>query len=429
MISDQGLVILWEIIRSFVYIITFKLIQSMKKPASLFSLLLFIPLWAVALQVGGRTIPPEVAQLSDSLQHIYAPDKRVALFEVDYSFSGKSVVLRGATTSAKAKAAFLRGLAKANYEVTDSLQVLPDAAQLEGKTYGIINLSVANLRVRPDFSSEMMTQGLLGMPIRILQRKGWYRIQTPDNYISWVHSVGVHPVTKEELTAWNHAEKIVVTSHYGFVYSQPDRASQTISDVTAGDRLKWGGTKGAFYKVIYPDGREGYIPASISMPEKKWRAALKQDAASIIRTARTMMGIPYLWAGTSSKGVDCSGFMRTILFMHDIIIPRDASQQAYVGEHIDVAPDFGNLQPGDLIFFGRKATPERRERVVHVGMYIGNQRFIHSQGDVHISSFDPADKLFDKYNLGRLLFATRVLPYINKEASLNTTATNPYYRR
>ena len=113
--------------------------------------------------------------------------------------------------------------------------------------------------------------------------------------------------------------------------------------------------------------------------------------------------------------------------MHDIIIPRDASQQAYVGEHIDIAADFSNLQPGDLIFFGRKATPERKERVVHVGMYIGGKRFIHSQGDVHISSFDLADELFDEYNLGRLLFATRVLPYINKEASLNTTKTNPFY--
>ena len=99
-----------------------------------------------------------------------------------------------------------------------------------------------------------------------------------------------------------------------------------------------------------------------------------------------------------------------------------------MGEHIDIAADFSNLQLGDLIFFGRKATPERKERVVHVGMYIGGKRFIHSQGDVHISSFDPADELFDEYNLGRLLFATRVLPYINKEEGLNTTETNEYYK-
>lgn len=400
----------------------------MKKLASLFSLLLFIPLVAVASQMGDRTIPSEVSQLSDSLKRIYAPDKRVALFDVDYSFSGKNVMLRGVTTSAEAKKALLQGLENANYNVMDCLQVLPDAGQLEDKVYGVINVSVANLRVEPDFSSEMMTQGLMGMPVRVLQRKGWYRIQTPDNYITWVHNVGIHPMTKEELTAWNDAEKIVVTSHYGFVYSQPDLNSQTISDVAAGNRLRWNGSKGAFYRVVYPDGREGYISKSISMPEKKWRSILKQDAASIIRTAHTLMGVPYLWAGTSSKGVDCSGFMRTILFMHDIIIPRDASQQAYVGEHIDIAPDFSNLQPGDLVFFGRKATSERKERVVHVGMYIGNKRFIHSQGDVRMGSFDPADALFDEYNLGRLLFVARVLPSINKEPLLNTTATNPYYQ-
>lgn len=400
----------------------------MKKIASLFSLLLLIPLVAVASQMGDRTIPSEVSQLSDSLKRIYAPDKRVALFDVDYSFSGKNVMLRGVTTSAEAKKALLQGLENANYNVMDCLQVLPDAGQLEDKVYGVINVSVANLRVEPDFSSEMMTQGLMGMPVRVLQRKGWYRIQTPDNYITWVHNVGIHPMTKEELTAWNDAEKIVVTSHYGFVYSQPDLNSQTISDVAAGNRLRWNGSKGAFYRVVYPDGREGYISKSISMPEKKWRSTLKQDAASIIRTAYTLMGVPYLWAGTSSKGVDCSGFMRTILFMHDIIIPRDASQQAYVGEHIDIAPDFSNLQPGDLVFFGRKATSERKERVVHVGMYIGNKRFIHSQGDVRMGSFDPADALFDEYNLGRLLFVARVLPSINKEPLLNTTATNPYYQ-
>lgn len=400
----------------------------MKKLSLFFALFLFIALPVVAAEAGDRTIPAEVAQLSDSLKQRYAPDKRVALFDVDYSFSGKNVMLRGVTTSAEAKSVLLKELSKKGYVLMDCLQVLPDEKGLEGKVYGIINVSVANLRVDPDFSSEMMTQGLMGMPVNVLQNAGWYRIQTPDNYIAWVHRVGVHPVTKEELSAWNKAEKIVVTSHYGFVYSEPDETSQTVSDVVAGNRLKWEGSKGAFYKVTYPDGRKGYISKFLSMPEKKWRANLKQDAAGIIRTAHTMMGIPYLWAGTSSKGVDCSGFMRTVLFMHDIIIPRDASQQAYVGKHIDIASDFSNLQPGDLVFFGRKATPERKERVVHVGMYIGGKRFIHSQGDVHISSFDPADELFDEYNLGRLLFAARVLPYINKEAGLNTTETNEYYK-
>lgn len=378
--------------------------------------------------IGDKDIPADVAQLSASLKQHYAPDKRVALFDVAYSFSGKKVMLRGVTTSPEAKAELLKGLAKANYEVMDCLKVLPDEAELKNLTYGIVNLSVCNLRVDPDFSAEMTTQGLMGMPVRVLQHDGWYRIQTPDNYIAWVHRDGIHMVTKDELHAWNTAEKIIVTSHYSFVYSKPDTHSQSISDVVAGDRLKWEGTKGTFYKVGYPDGRTGYILKSVSMPEDKWRAGLKQDAASIIATARTLIGVPYLWAGTSSKGLDCSGFMRTILFMHDIIIPRDASQQAYTGKHIDIAPDFSNLEPGDLIFFGRKATADRKERVVHVGMYIGNKRFIHSQGRVHISSFDPADELFDEYNLGRLLFAARVLPYINEEAPLNTTLTNPYYK-
>lgn len=400
----------------------------MKKLELLFAFFLSFSLYAAASEAGDREIPADVAQLTDSLKHRFAPDKRVALFAVDYSFSGKNVMLRGETTSAEAKAALLDALSRKGYRMMDCLQVLPDAKELDGKTYGIINVSVANLRSEPDFSSEMMTQGLMGMPVRVLQHDGWYRIQTPDNYIAWVHRAGVCPMTAAGQAAWNKAEKIVVTSHYGFVYSEPDMKSQTVSDVVAGNRLVWEGVKGSFYKVTYPDGRQGYISKSIAMPEKKWRAGLKQDAASIIRTAHTLMGVPYLWAGTSSKGVDCSGFMRTILFMHDIIIPRDASQQAYVGEHIDIAPDFGNLQPGDLIFFGRKATPERKERVVHVGMYIGGKRFIHSQGDVRISSFDPADPLFDEYNLGRLLFATRVLPSINKEKGLNTTESNPYYK-
>lgn len=293
--------------------------------------------------------------------------------------------------------------------------------------YGVVQVSVCNMREEGKFTSSMSTQALLGMPVKVLQYTGWYEIQTPDDYTGWVHRMVVTPMSKEEYNEWNRAEKIVVTSHYGFTYTKPDEKSQTVSDVVAGNRLKWEGNKGHFYKVSYPDGRQAYIPKSISKPEKQWRNSLKRDVESIIGTAYSMMGIPYLWAGTSSKGVDCSGLVRTVLFMHDIIIPRDASQQAYVGERIEIASDFSNVQRGDLVFFGRKATAGRKEEVSHVGIYLGGKLFIHALGDVHVNSFNPVDKNYDDFNTGRLLFAVRFLPYINKEKGMNTTERNPYY--
>ncbi|WP_321331354.1 C40 family peptidase [uncultured Bacteroides sp.] len=398
----------------------------MKKNIPLLLLLLAVSACVGTADKNEKKLPGEITELADSVRKQFIPDKRVAVLDADYVVSAKHVLLKGVTTSAEAKSALLSGLKKEKYQVTDSLLLLPDSAGLEGKVFGIVDLSVCNLRAEPDFSSEMTTQALLGMPVKVLQSDGWLRIQTPDNYIAWVHRAGVYSVTKQEYDAWNRTDKIVVTAHYGFTYQKPDDTSQSVSDVVAGNRLKWEGTEGSYYKVVYPDGRQAYIAKSLSMPEKEWKATVKQDASSIIRTAYTLMGVPYLWAGMSSKGADCSGFVRNVLFMHNIIIPRDASQQAYVGQHIDIAPDFGNVQPGDLIFFGHKATIQRKEHVSHVAIYIGNKKFIHSLGDVHVSSFNPVDKDYDEYDLNRMLFAVRILNGIGTPG-INTTDTNPYY--
>ncbi len=294
--------------------------------------------------------------------------------------------------------------------------------------FGVINLSVCNMREEPKFWTEMVTQALLGTPVRVVDKQDWVKIQTPDGYLGWVHRTAVVPMDSLQLNAWNRAEKVIVTSHAGFVQSAPSKKSSNIGDVVAGDRFKWISTKKGFFEVEYPNGQIGWVSKELAMKESDWRKQLQQDEASILQIAYSLLGVPYLWGGMSSKGMDCSGYVRNVLYMHDIIIPRDASQQAKVGQRIEIAPDYSNLQPGDLIFFGTKATEDKKERVSHVGISLGGAQFLHSQGYIYVSSFLPTDKEFDEFNLSRLLYAQRVLPYLNKEPQIQTTLTNEFYQ-
>ena len=91
-----------------------------------------------------------------------------------------------------------------------------------------------------------------------------------------------------------------------------------------------------------------------------------------------------------------------------MILPRDASQQAQIGILVDSVKDFSNLKTGDLLFFGRKKEDQSKS-IVHVGLWLGNNRFIHASGDVHISSMNSLDEDYDQYNYNRYLFTKRIV--------------------
>jgi len=296
--------------------------------------------------------------------------------------------------------------------------------ELAAQGYGVVNLSVCNIRRSSTYSSELVTQAVLGTPVHIIgKEKTWNKIQCPDGYTGFVNKDAVVPMSKDQYHKWNAAPKLMVTALFGIVTSSPEEGADVVSDIVGGDRLELLGQKKGHYHVRFPDGREGYVKEADGLPDDEFRETVRQDAEAIISTALTMVGFPYLWGGTSPKGFDCSGYVRTVLALHGIILPRDASQQAPVTERIETSQGLSKLQPGDLLFFGNKDTGYVR----HVGFYLGDGRFLHCIGKAHINSLIPSDPDYDAGNSPTLLYGGRFIPYIDKKAGINTYWTNPYY--
>ena len=123
---------------------------------------------------------------------------------------------------------------------------------------------------------------------------------------AWTQEINYHPMTKTEFESWNSAKKIIFTDYFGFAYSVPDTQSQTVSDLVSCNILKKEGEVGDFYKVSYPDGRKAYILKSQSKKYEDWLAGITISGDNFVKEAYTLMGIPYVWGGTSVKGMDLS---------------------------------------------------------------------------------------------------------------------------
>ncbi|MDR3671999.1 MAG: C40 family peptidase [Holophaga sp.] len=155
------------------------------------------------------------------------------------------------------------------------------------------------------------------------------------------------------------------------------------------------------------------LPIYGQAPDPKANPAQAQSPSqltSLLNKARTCLGIPYRPGGVSTKGFDCSGFVRFVFGSCGIDLDRTSGSQAKQGDPIDLA----NIQPGDLLFF---STRGMRKGISHVGIYLGEGQFIHAsswrgpqRGCVKLG------QLASSYFSERLVAARRIVSQMTPES-------------
>lgn len=337
---------------------------------------LFLAAAAMMLTAGAQ----DMKHVVDSLKKVYAPDGRTAVWNVDCEEHYNYWTVKGIVDTKAYKDAITGAFAERGINMQDSLKVLENSLE---KPWALVKLSIASLRTDGRHAAEMATQAIMGMPVKVLEQKGdWYRVQTPDNYISYCPGNSLHLTTKAEMDTWRSATRYIVTVYQSQLVAKPG-GDDTVSDLVLGNILEYKGKSGKWIKLATPDGRTGYVQQSDVKELAQW-SKQNFDARLVEKTARRMMGSGYLWGGTSTKVTDCSGLAKVSYFANAIILQRDASQQALTGKRI-AATDWKSAKAGDLVFFGSASG-----RVTHVGIYLRNGQYIHCSGRVKINSVDPA---------------------------------------
>lgn len=158
---------------------------------------------------------------------------------------------------------------------------------------------------------------------------------------------------------------------------------------------KRSGNKRGYSIAVGSDGQIVKIPNYVDKhaePEQD----MSKEARELLAQAKSYMGVPYVWGGTSPDGFDCSGYVQYVYGQVGIDLPRTADVQFNAGDKVDL----GEEAPGDMVFFETYAPGAS-----HVGIYLGDGEFIHasSSGCVRISSLE------EDYFKARYLGAKRVL--------------------
>jgi hypothetical protein len=315
-------------------------------------------------------------------------DPRTVACSVDSEINGKSVKISGFSQFPQTDA-FIRNQAAEVFSELDITFDLKILSRSRPKFHQVTSSFVPFWK-HPDDSKpeQLVTQALAGAVVRTYFPSGKYLYaQSTDGYLGYVPKSGLIPADENLYLRWKNGPCAILNNK-----------------IETGGMLLAPGTRLIFEKgrVVLPGGN------SFRASGDQIRISRPADPAyfrAVAALAKQFEGTPYLWGGKTEAGIDCSGFVQTMALQMGILLPRDASMQANVGEYLGYLPDYADLLPGDLMFFMND-----KAYVFHVGIYAGKGRYLHSSGKLGVAYSDvaPGGKNYsDRYG-GTFVFARRV---------------------
>lgn len=222
----------------------------------------------------------------------------------------------------------------------------------------ICKVSICPIRAENSDKSEMVSQLLFGETCTLLEKNNnWLKIKCCfDNYEGWIDEKQVEVL-----------EKQVIQNHLTFQLVHSCHQKDNHIPIVLGSSLpNFDGLNLSYNKekLIF---NGTYLEIS------------ENNFDNIKKIALKYLNAPYLWGGKTPFGIDCSGFTQMVYKFLDIPLPRDAYQQAELGNVVNFVAE---TQIGDLAFFGNE------EKITHVGLLLDNNKIIHASGFVRIDLLD-----------------------------------------
>lgn len=229
--------------------------------------------------------------------------------------------------------------------------------------FAICNLAIVPLRKDPADTSEMVSQVLFGEHFRILeQTPKWSFISLGfDRYEGWIDNKQFKVISEAEFQILSDSSAVLSGDLIDFI-TTPDHA---LIPIPLGSALTF---------LHHPQ---------INSQQFAFEGSTltgKSPKTSLLNTAFLYLNAPYLWGGKTPFGIDCSGFTQMVYAINGYQIPRDASQQATIGEALSFIEE---SEVGDLAFFDND-----EGLIIHVGIIMENNYIIHAHGKVRIDRLD-----------------------------------------